>query len=101
MLAEVVLDGAASRSTGLWKPGMVLIRFLHFALVKFQLAPFSAQFSRSPENAVFVFKAANLTSRDSINTGHFVKKESARVLEIIWVMSELLCSHSVICSLVL
>ena len=101
MLVEVVLDGAASRSTGLWKYWMVLMHSLHFALVKFQLAPFSAQFSRSPENAVFVFEAANLTSRDSINTGHFVKKESDRVLEIIWVMSELLCSHSVICSLVL
>ena len=61
MLVEVVLDGAASRSTGLWKPGMALMRLLHFALVKSQLAPFSALFSRSPENAVFVFKAANLT----------------------------------------
>ena len=96
-----MLDGAASQLTGLWKPGMVLMRSLYFALVKFQLAPFSAQFSRSPENAVFVFKAASLTSRDSINTGHFVKKESAQVLKIIWVMSELLCSHSVLCTLVL
>ena len=76
MLVEVVLDGAASRSTGLWKPGMALMRLLHFALVKSQLAPFSAQFSRSPENAVFVFKAASLTSRDSINTGHFVKRKN-------------------------
>ena len=73
MLVEVVLDGAASRSTGFRTPGMVLMRSLHFALVKSQLAPFSAQFSRSPENAVFVFEAANLTSRDSINKGHFEK----------------------------
>ena len=77
------------------------MRLLHFALVKSQLVPFSAQFSRSPEKAVFIFKAASLTSRDSINTGHSVKKESARVLEIIWVMSDLFCSHSVICTLVL
>ena len=84
MLVEVVLDGAASRSTGLWKPGMVLMRSLHFPLVKFQLAPFSAQFSRSPENAVFVFKAANLSCRDFVRENLF---ES----DIIWVMSELLC----------
>ena len=95
MFVEVVLDGAASQSTGLWKPGMVLMRSLHFPLVKFQLAPFSAQFSRSPENAVFVFKAANLTSRD------FVKRENLLESDIIWVMSELLCSHLVMCTLVL
>ena len=94
MFVEVVLDGAASQPTGLWKPGMALMRSLHFPLVKFQLAPFSAQFSRSPENAVFVFKAANLTSRD------FVKRENLLESDIIWVMSELLCSHLVMCTLV-